>query len=76
MHQFIKKIQDGNPMQKLRAKVQADTALAIETLINEADEIPGVGKLIAKIEMDGENVSVQLGVKRPQAPSTPEHTQG
>lgn len=76
MHQFIKKIQDGNPMQKLRAKVQAETAKAIETLINEADEIPGVGKLIAKIEMDGDNVSLQLGVKRPQSSNTLEHTQG
>lgn len=64
MHQFIKNLREGNPVQKLRAKTQAETAKAIETLINEADEIPGVGKLVAKIEMDGENVSLQLGVRR------------
>lgn len=64
MHQFIKEIRAKNPMQKLRAKIQAETAKAIETLINEADEIPGVGKLIAKIDMDGEDVTLQLGVKR------------
>lgn len=76
MHQFIKQIRQGNPVQRLRSKVQAETAKAIEALINEADEIPGIGKLVAKIDMIGEEVSLQLGVKRPQSSSTPEHTQG
>lgn len=76
MHQFIKKMQEGNPAYKLRIRVQQETAKAIENLINEADEIPGIGKLIAKIDMDGENVSLQMGVKRPQSSSTQEHTQG
>jgi hypothetical protein len=64
MHQFIKNLRKDNPVHKLRAKIQAETAKAIETLINEADEIPGVGKLVAKIEMDGEHVSLQMGVRR------------
>lgn len=42
-----------------------ETAAAIQNLINDAPEIPGVGKLVAQIEaVDGE-VSVSLGVKRP-----------
>jgi hypothetical protein len=76
MHQFIKKIQETSFAGKIRAKVQAETAKAIETLINEADEIPGVGKLVAKIDTVGEEVFVQLGVNRSPASSTLERTQG
>lgn len=64
MHQFIRKIQERSLPHKLRVRVREETAKAIETLINEADEIPGVGKLIAKIDFVGEEVSVQLGIKR------------
>ena len=63
MHKFIKNIRAGSRLQKTRERAKAETAKAIENLINEADEIPGVGKLIAKIEMDGENVSLQLSLK-------------
>ncbi len=76
MHQFIKQVQGRSLPHKLRVRVREETAKAIETLINEADEIPGIGKLVAKIAFVGEEVSVQLGVKRPQSSSTPEHTQG
>jgi hypothetical protein len=64
MHQFLKQIKEGNPAYKLRMRVQQETAKAIETLINEADEIPGVGKLVAKIDVGDGEVSVQLGIKR------------
>lgn len=76
MHQFIEQAQERSLLHKLRVRVREETAKAIETLINEADPIPGVGKLVAKITVFGEEVSVQLGVKRPQSSSTPEHTQG
>jgi hypothetical protein len=76
MHQFIKQVQERSLPHKLRVRVREETAKAIETLINEADEIPGIGKLVAKIDFVGEEVSVQLGVKRPQSSSTLEHTQG
>jgi hypothetical protein len=76
MHTFIKQVQSRNVIGRLRRRTQAETAKAIENLINSADEIPGVGKLVAKIDMVADEVSVQLGVKRPPASSTPEHTQG
>lgn len=71
MHKFIQQVQERSLPHKLRVKVQEATAKAIENLINSADEIPGVGKLVAKIDIDGDEVSVQLGVKRPEV-STPE----
>lgn len=64
MHQFIKQVQERSLPHKLRVRVREETAKAIETLINEADAIPGIGKLVAKIDFVGEEVSVQLGVKR------------
>lgn len=64
MHQFIQQVQERSLPHKLRVKTREETAKAIETLINEADPIPGVGKLVAKITVFGEEVSVQLGVKR------------
>ncbi len=75
MHQFIQKIQD-NPAHKLRKRVQQDTAKAIEALINEADEIPGVGKLISSINVINGEVTIEMALKRPPASSTLEHTQG
>ncbi len=64
MHKSIRQIQERSLPNKLRANVMAETAQAIQNLINQADPIPGVGKLVVSITVEDGVVGVEMGIRK------------
>jgi hypothetical protein len=67
MHSFIKDLKD-NPKVQARIRrdkeIEARTVQVIQDLLNNFDPLPGIGKLVFTIAVNGDDIEAEIGIKR------------
>jgi hypothetical protein len=67
MHQFIKDLKD-NPKVQARIRrdkeIEARTVQMVQDLLNTFDPLPGVGKLVFTVNIIGDGIEAEIGIKR------------
>lgn len=76
MHQFIKDLKD-NPKVQARIRrdkeIEARTVQAVQNLLNDFEALPGVGKMVFTIAVNGDDIEAEIGIKRESQDSVIQH---